>query len=67
MKTPLFNSIEKWADYHCIGIERFSTYHYRLENKLDVWPTTKKCRFIDSNGETKEYDSFQDLIDILKW
>jgi hypothetical protein len=67
MPKPKFNNLIKWADFHAMGCEQFSPYHFRLDSRLDVWPTKNKYRFVDSSGEAKQYECFEDLLDILQW
>lgn len=42
------------------AVEQFSEYHFRINSRLDVWPTSKKWydRKTGRKGEYEELESF---------
>lgn len=47
------------SDEHTI--EQFSKYHFRVDGKIDVWPSGKK--FQKQNQSVQNYNEIKDIFD----
>lgn len=41
-------------------IERFNDYHWRVDGRIDVWPSSKKYMV---RGVVREYEHLQDIFE----
>lgn len=49
-------------------VKKFTEYHWRISDVLDVWPSSKKCMFLDSDGDTVigHYEEITELLKLLE-
>ena len=38
---------------------RFNDYHWRIDNEIDIWPSTKKFM---KNGQVKKYSTLKEIF-----
>ncbi len=65
----LQNKIDDLMDFiYTNGLEldfqQFSPYHFRIKNKIDVWPSTQKV-YVKGMSGSKTYESAKEIINYL--
>jgi putative component of toxin-antitoxin plasmid stabilization module len=48
-----------------LKIEKFTDWHYRIEDELDMWPTKRKFNHLHS-GDTGTYESIDEILKLFK-
>jgi len=49
-----------------IRIERFTDFHWRLNDKIDIWPSSKKFMIRDGFHKVRFFSSLLEIVPFLK-
>lgn len=71
MKQVHLNRFKQMTKNWGMSVRWLSPYHARVENKLDVWPSTRKYQFVREDGGMVrgigQYEKEEELLNLLEW
>lgn len=65
--------LKDFCSHHAMSCIQLSDYHFRIEDRIDVWPTNNRYSHLTKKdghtaiGKSKKYERLKDLIKILNW